>query len=275
MTHLQLQKETKVLDIRIISADNRCVSFEVSDDLSVTVKVPVGMSLAMAERYIHMHADKIWQEYEKLQTRNHQALPVTLELEDGRVQYYSGQILPFLGSMNLELRVRYLSQGEETKLYVEKRAEGGQILTIRTDNIDQRFLRYCVMCFYKKCAAGIISRRTAQLGQRMHLKFQHVQIGGKKKNTYPALPRLNYKNIEIKDQKTLWGSCSRRKGLRFDWRTIMLPTEIVDYIIVHELAHLKKMNHSAAFWSEVEKVLPEYRECRKWLNKHGKEYEMF
>ena len=106
MTHLQLQKETKVLDIRIISADNRCVSFEVSDDLSVTVKVPVGMSLAMAERYIHMHADKIWQEYEKLQTRNHQALPVTLELEDGRVQYYSGQILPFLGTMNLELRVR-------------------------------------------------------------------------------------------------------------------------------------------------------------------------
>ena len=55
----------------------------------------------------------------------------------------------------------------------------------------------------------------------------------------------------------------------------MLPTEIIDYIIVHELAHLKKMNHSAAFWSEVEKVLPEYRECRKWLNKHGKEYEMF
>ena len=55
----------------------------------------------------------------------------------------------------------------------------------------------------------------------------------------------------------------------------MLPVEIIDYIIVHELAHLKKMNHSAAFWAEVEKVLPEYRECRNWLNKHGGEYEIF
>ena len=205
MTHLQLQKETKVLDIRIISADNRCVSFEVSDDLSVTVKVPVGMSLAMAERYIHMHADKIWQEYEKLQTRNHQALPVTLELEDGRVQYYSGQILPFLGSMNLELRVRYLSQGEETKLYVEKRAEGGQILTIRTDNIDQRFLRYCVMCFYKKCAAGIISRRTAQLGQRMHLKFQHVQIAGKTGTAQIHQGKAGYKGNIVRHRVSFCG----------------------------------------------------------------------
>ena len=97
MTHLQLQKETKVLDIRIISADNRCVSFEVSDDLSVTVKVPVGMSLAMAERYIHMHADKIWQEYEKLQTRNHQALPVTLELKMGACSTTAGRSFRFSG----------------------------------------------------------------------------------------------------------------------------------------------------------------------------------
>ena len=84
-----------------------------------------------------------------------------------------------------------------------------------------------------------------------------------------------YKNLEIKDQKTLWGSCSRQKNLRFDWKLAMLPEEVIDYIIVHELAHLKKMNHSAGFWAEIEKVMPEYQECRRWLNKHGKEYEIF
>lgn len=275
MTHLQVQNGTEILDINIISVDNRCVSFVVNDDLSVSMKVPVGMSREMAEKYVRINEDRIWREYEWRKKRNHQALPVTLELEDGRIQYYSGLMLPFLGNMDMELRVKYLSQGEDTDLYVEERPEGGQILTIRTDNVNQRFLRYCVMRYYKKCAADIIEKKTADFGKKMHLKFNHVQIAGKRKNARPALARLSYKNIEIKDQRTLWGSCNRKKCLSFDWRIIMLPVEIIDYIIVHELAHLKKMNHSASFWTEVEKIMPEYRECQNWLNKHGKEYEIF
>lgn len=274
MADLKLQTQTEVIDINIVSVDNRCVSFVVNEDLSVQIKMPVGMSRDMAEKYVRMNEEKLRQEYERQKKRNHQALPVTLELEDGRIQYYSGQMLPFLGNMNLELRVKYLSQGEETKLYVEERPEEGQVLTIRTDNRNQRFLRYCVMRYYKKCAEDLISVRAAQLGQQLHLKFNHVQIANKRKSSRP-LARLTYKNIEIKDQKTLWGSCNRKKSLWFDWRIIMLPIEIIDYIIVHELVHLKKMNHSAAFWSEVESVMPEYRECQNWLNKHGKEYEIF
>ena len=55
----------------------------------------------------------------------------------------------------------------------------------------------------------------------------------------------------------------------------MLPMEIIEYIIAHELTHLKVMNHSATFWNEMEKVMPEYKECRSWLEKNGKEYEIF
>ena len=55
----------------------------------------------------------------------------------------------------------------------------------------------------------------------------------------------------------------------------MLPMEIIEYIIAHELTHLKVMNHSATFWNEMEKVMTEYKECRSWLEKHGKEYEIF
>ena len=84
-----------------------------------------------------------------------------------------------------------------------------------------------------------------------------------------------YQNIEIKNQLTLWGSCNRKHNLKFDWKLAMLPMEIIEYIIVHELTHLKVMNHSGKFWNEMEKVMPEYRECRTWLEKHGKEYEIF
>ena len=180
MTYLQVQKGTDILPINIVSVDNRCVSFVVNADLSVSMKVPVGMSQEMAEKYIRINEEKIWQEYERSKKRNHQALPVTLELEDGRVQYYSGMLLPFMGNMNMELRVKYVSQGEETKLYVDKRPGGGHILTIRTENMNQRFIRYCVMRYYKKCAADIIARRTADFGNQMHLKFNHVQIANKK-----------------------------------------------------------------------------------------------
>ena len=116
MTYLQVQKGTDILPINIVSVDNRCVSFVVNADLSVSMKVPVGMSQEMAEKYIRINEEKIWQEYERSKKRNHQALPVTLELEDGRVQYYSGMLLPFMGNMDMELRVKYVSQGEETKL---------------------------------------------------------------------------------------------------------------------------------------------------------------
>lgn len=64
MTHLQVQNGTEILDINIISVDNRCVSFVVNDDLSVSMKVPVGMSREMAEKYVRINEDRIWREYE-------------------------------------------------------------------------------------------------------------------------------------------------------------------------------------------------------------------
>ena len=90
-----------------------------------------------------------------------------------------------------------------------------------------------------------------------------------------SVVKQTYQNIEIKNQLTVWGSCNRKHNLKFDWKLAMLPMEIIEYIIAHELTHLKVMNHSATFWNEMEKVMPEYKECRSWLEKHGKEYEIF
>lgn len=80
-----------------------------------------------------------------------------------------------------------------------------------------------------------------------------------------------YSRITIRDQKTRWGSCSAKGTLSFNWRLMLAPPAILDYVVVHELCHLTHMNHSPAFWQAVEAVYPDYRTARRWLKEHGAE----
>ena len=81
----------------------------------------------------------------------------------------------------------------------------------------------------------------------------------------------SYSRITIRDQKTRWGSCSAKGTLSFNWRLMLAPPAILDYVVVHELCHLTYMNHSTSFWKKVESVYPDYRTARKWLKDHGHE----
>ena len=80
---------------------------------------------------------------------------------------------------------------------------------------------------------------------------------------------VDYGRIAIKAAKTRWGSCSARGNLNFHWKLILMPPAILDYVVVHELAHRIEMNHSPRFWAQVERILPDYRERRKWLKEKG------
>lgn len=80
---------------------------------------------------------------------------------------------------------------------------------------------------------------------------------------------VSFTSIGITHARGKWGSCSADNKLRFAYRLIYAPKDVIDYVIVHELAHVKHKNHSKNFWSEVEKFVPDYKEKRKWLKEHG------
>jgi predicted metal-dependent hydrolase len=86
---------------------------------------------------------------------------------------------------------------------------------------------------------------------------------------------VSWSRIEIRDQRSRWGSCSSRGTLSFNWRLVLAPFEVLDYVVVHELCHLREANHSDRFWSLVEARRPDWRVHRDWLHEHGPELLAF
>jgi len=114
-----------------------------------------------------------------------------------------------------------------------------------------------------------IQPQEVPLKQKKEKFAQARQFVTEKVKLFASIYNVKYSRISIKDQKTVWGSCSQKGNLNFSWRIIQLPERVADYLIVHELCHLREMNHSKRFWKLVEQTIPEYKIHRKWLKQHS------
>jgi predicted metal-dependent hydrolase len=153
----------------------------------------------------------------------------------GELFYYLGQTCP----LEISPHVRPLLGLENGRFLLTEaaRVRAGTIFT----------------AWYKKAAAAYILPRVEQLAQQFHLR---------------------YSRIRISSARTRWGSCSSRGTLSFTWRLVMAPPEVIDYVILHELAHTRQRNHSAAFWKLVTELMPGYQRQRAWLKQHGGELDL-
>lgn len=88
---------------------------------------------------------------------------------------------------------------------------------------------------------------------------------------FAAALGVTYGRFVVRDQRTRWGSCSSSGNLNFNWRLILAPPAVLDYVVIHELAHRKELNHSARFWAVVAAHCPDYRARQRWLREHGAE----
>jgi predicted metal-dependent hydrolase len=113
---------------------------------------------------------------------------------------------------------------------------------------NRKYIATYLTSWYKQQARKIITERVAQ---------------------YAKIAGLRYKSVSITSADTRWGSCSSQKTLNFNWKLVMAPLEVMDYVIAHELAHLTELNHSRDFWETVRKMYPLYRQYRTWLKRNG------
>ena len=85
---------------------------------------------------------------------------------------------------------------------------------------------------------------------------------------YSALSGIRYNKVNITNAQKRWGSCSAKGNLNFSWRLIMAPLKVIDYVVVHELAHIEEKNHSKKFWGKVKIMLPDYEKHKNWLKEN-------
>lgn len=104
------------------------------------------------------------------------------------------------------------------------------------------------------------------------LRREALRVIPQKVSYYADVIGVTYGHITIRNQKTVWGSCSAKGNLNFNCLLMKAPERVQDYVVVHELCHRKEMNHSKRFWELVASVMPDHKLCRKWLKEEGAVY---
>lgn len=118
-----------------------------------------------------------------------------------------------------------------------------------------------------------LSADTAQIRERVQkwLKLRALHVFGERLPVYAAQLGVTWRAYALSSAATRWGSCSSDAKIRLNWRLIHFPVRIIDYVVAHELAHLREMNHSPRFWATVESIYPDFREARHTLKHHPPE----
>lgn len=156
-------------------------------------------------------------------------------------QYVSGEAFPYLGR-NYRLKVL------DADLAPTKLINGRITVSVPNSPQKHHYIRRYLVNWYKCNAEKKVREKV-----RRYEKLVGVETGV----------------VRIKEFKSRWGSCTPYGDLEFNWVIVMAPNRIVDYVVVHELCHLLHHDHSPQFWKEVERVIPDYLECKEWLKVNG------
>jgi len=141
--------------------------------------------------------------------------------------------------------------GQECEVVIERRPSSSvedETLRLARHHIEDTSVKRALETLYRRKAREVFKERADHFAEQMGVE---------------------YEQIEIRSQRTKWGSCSTTGTLGLNWRLLMAPREIVDYIVIHELAHLRESNHTDSFWSLVAEHDPEYESHANWLEENS------
>ena len=208
----------------------RYARLEVSNGKGLTVVIPKSYELAQVPEFIKEKRRWI---LDKLAKCDETRLP------SAQKELKSGDVVPYLGQ-NVEV-VTQIDHRKTDSVYLD-----GNRLMVSLGSKGSR-LSSLLECWYRQKAEELFRDKVGRLCSTLG---------------------VNYSRLSIRGAKTRWGSCSHKGNLNFNWKLMMVPESVIDYVIIHELAHLKEMNHSGKFWNLVAEQCPQWRKHRKWLKDH-------
>lgn len=221
-----------------IIVNKRLKYMRVSLDTSgMKVSLPRKISIKEIESFLRSKEKWIYEHYIKLKSIKDEQAERTWER--GESLLYRGDRYCLTVHDWDKKSVRAAFNGEQFDLYVNRSLTGQD----RKDAADSAF-------------------------KKLYISMAREQIS-EKLGYYSDIIGVSYKDVRIKEQNTRWGSCSKKGNLNFNWRIIMAPDWVMDYVIVHELCHLRFMNHSKDFWGMVETYIPNLKMARQWLKDNG------
>mgnify|MGYP006438718121 FL=1 len=217
--------------VEVIRTDRkRSASISLSNDL-VKVIVPSTLSDNRIRDLVRKRTPWIQQ---KLQEQSDRPSPISKE-------FVSGETVPYLGK-NYRLKV-LKGNSPSIKMHLGYL----EVTVLEGDSDSKTSIRLLLTDWYKSHAERRLIEKTKRF----------AKVIGVKPNS-----------VCVRDYKSRWGSCSAQGDVSYNWRIILAPHSIVDYVVVHELCHMLEHNHSSKYWKHVERHVPKWRECREWL-KHN------
>ncbi|MBI9014296.1 MAG: M48 family metallopeptidase [Clostridiales bacterium] len=224
--------ENRSFDYHVIYSKRKSIEIRIEATGEVQLKVPKNTTDKIIRDVLGRRSQWILEKIESLYKTSVQ-----------KRQYESGEKVRYLGEqIPTIIMKRHVSKGQISKV-------DNELIMIVPKEASNDFISKMMIAFYKKLLKTLIVKR-------VKLYQHHFEHSPNK--------------ISVRDQKTRWGSCSSKRNLSFNYRLLMAPIEVIDYIVIHEMCHMEHMDHSKSYWKRVHEVMPDYKTHELWLKDHGR-----
>ncbi|SKC70388.1 M48 family metallopeptidase [Maledivibacter halophilus] len=230
---MKFQYGTKTIEFEVEYRKRKTLEIRIEPPNNVRVRAPI---IAKEEDILRVVKSKgKWITEKLIELKD-------MEYRKRKKEYVNGESFMYLGrNYSLNILINQEVKKPKLKLYQGK-------FCIYTNTKEEEILKKAVEKWYREKTLEKVIERV---------------------NYYQFYFNVRPNLIKVKEQKKRWASCTSNRDLLFNWRCVMAPAGVLDYIVVHEMCHMIYMNHSKDFWSLVEKIMPEYREKKQWLRKYG------